>query len=75
MALTLTLCPELGKMTSHKMEGFPALSPILVLTPSEAAALINPGHQIERPCSPSLTHLTVPSLVTLLNQTRKEKQN
>ena len=57
------------------MEGFPALSPILVLTPSEAAALINPGHQIERPCSPSLTYLTVPSLVTLLNQIRKEKQN
>ena len=53
MALTLTLCPEHGKMTSHKMEGFPALSPCLGPYPlSEAAALIKPGHQLERPLQP-----------------------
>ena len=35
------------------MERFPALSPVLVLTPpSEAAALLKPGHQIERPLQP-----------------------
>ena len=35
------------------MEGFPALSPYFGPYPlSEAAALIKPGHQIERPLQP-----------------------